>query len=205
MSTRAHVAIKTREGEFLHMYHHCDGYPDGVGCELSDILSDYKGDWDGEDVRKFINEKESDYQITEHGVVWDQEYVYIIDCQRKTLSGYYKGITSPSDTPFDLEYPGDELLICGNKFSTDKKSGDDVQTIDKHDKQHVYIFHDDDDGDIITDIWTCSVPDVGDYMIIWDKNTHHHYEVTRRIYGVNAEEKVGTWNLYVSPKKKGKK
>lgn len=122
MSTRAHIAIKTREGKFLHMYHHCDGYPDGVGCELSDILSDYKGDWDGEDVRKFINNAEDDYQITENGVVWDQEYVYIIDCQRKTLSCYYKGITSMSDIGFDLECPGDELLIHGNKFSTDKKS-----------------------------------------------------------------------------------
>lgn len=32
--------------------------------------------------------------------------------------------------------------------------------------QHVYVFHDDEDGDIITDLWTCSVPDVGEYMII---------------------------------------
>ena len=71
--------------------------------------------------------------------------------------------------------------------------------------QHVYVFHDDEDGDIITDLWTCSVPDVGEYMIIWDKGAHHHYEVTKRIYGANAEEKVGVWNIYVSPKKKGKK
>ena len=75
----------------------------------------------------------------------------------------------------------------------------------KDGKMHVYVFHDDEDGDIITDLWTCSVPDVGEYMIIWDKGAHHHYEVTKRIYGANAEEKVGVWNLYVSPKKKGKK
>ena len=72
-------------------------------------------------------------------------------------------------------------------------------------KMHVYIFHDDEDGDIIADIWTCSVPEVGEYMIVWDKGSHHHYEVTRRIYGANAEDKVGTWNLYVKPKNKGKK
>ena len=66
--------------------------------------------------------------------------------------------------------------------------------------QHVYVFHDDEDGDIIADFWTCSVPDVGEYMILWDKNAHHHYEVSRRIYGANADEKVGTWNLYVKPK-----
>jgi len=68
--------------------------------------------------------------------------------------------------------------------------------------QHVYVFHDDKDCNIITDLWTCSVPDVGEYMIIWDKCAHHHYKVTKRIYGANAEEKVGTWNLYVSPKNK---
>ena len=71
-------------------------------------------------------------------------------------------------------------------------------------RQHVYVFHDDEDSDIITDLWTCSVSDVGEYMIIWDNGAHHHYEVTKRIYGANAEEKVGVWNLYVSPKKKGK-
>lgn len=74
----------------------------------------------------------------------------------------------------------------------------------KDGKMHVYVFSNS-DGDIITDLWTYSVPDVGEYMIIWDKGAHHHYEVTKRIYGANAEEKVGVWNLYASPKKKGKK
>lgn len=74
----------------------------------------------------------------------------------------------------------------------------------KDGKMHVYVFNNSDD-EIIADLWTCSVPDVGEYMIIWDKGAHHHYEVTKRIYGANAEEKVGVWNLYVSPKKKGKK
>ena len=137
MSTRAHIAIKTKEGKFLHMYHHCDGYPDGVGCELSYILSEYQGDWDGEDVRKFINENEDDYQLTDHDVVWDQEYVYIIDCEHKNLSGYYKGITSPSDVSFNLENPGDELLIPGNKFSSDRQDDKPVaKTLDE--KRQIY-------------------------------------------------------------------
>ena len=65
--------------------------------------------------------------------------------------------------------------------------------------QHIYIFKDEPDGDIIADIWTTSAPDVGVYLIIWQNNDHHHYEVTRRIYGVNADEKVGVWNIYVKP------
>lgn len=67
---------------------------------------------------------------------------------------------------------------------------------------HVYVFHDAEDGDIITDLWTCGVPDVGEYIIIWKDGAHHHYEVTRRIYGANADEKVGAWNIYVTPQKR---
>lgn len=68
----------------------------------------------------------------------------------------------------------------------------------KDGKMHVYLFNDNnDDGDPIADLWTTSVPDAGEQMILWDKKEFHHYEVIRRIYGVNAEEKVGVWNLYV--------
>jgi hypothetical protein len=49
------------------------------------------------------------------------------------------------------------------------------------------------------------VPDVDERMVIWKDGAHHHYEVVHRIYGVNAEEKVGTWNIYVNPLKKPKK
>ena len=37
MSTRCHIFIKQAEKE-IPMYHHHDGYPDGVGAELKDIL-----------------------------------------------------------------------------------------------------------------------------------------------------------------------
>ena len=73
----------------------------------------------------------------------------------------------------------------------------------KDGKMHVYLFHDNDDGEQIIDLWTTSVPDIGEHMILWDKGEYYHYEVTRRIYGANAEEKVGVWNLYVKPKRKG--
>lgn len=67
----------------------------------------------------------------------------------------------------------------------------------QNENQHVYVFKNDEDGDIITDLWTTSVPDVGEKVIIWDKDEFHHYKVTNRIYGANAQEKVGVWNLYV--------
>ena len=73
----------------------------------------------------------------------------------------------------------------------------------QNENQHVYIFKGEEAGDIICDLWTTSVPDIGEQMILWDNGEYHHYEVTRRIYGANAEEKVGVWNLYVKPKRKG--
>lgn len=135
MSTRAHISIKTKEGEYLHMSHHHDGYPDGVGCELSELISEYQGSWDAEDVQKFINNADEDYKITEYGISWDQEYVYVIDCERKVLSCYYKGITDSHEDyePCDC---GDELLIPGNKFSSDRQDKPVEKTLDE--KHQIY-------------------------------------------------------------------
>lgn len=75
-----------------------------------------------------------------------------------------------------------------NKTHQETKSG----------KMHVYIFLKD-SGKLITDLWTCHVPDVGESMVIWQDNEHKRYKTTGRIYGANAEEKVGVWNIYVVP------
>ena len=122
MSTRCHVAIcrnanEREEGKALHMYHHCDGYPSGVGSELSTILKKCPKPWTPESVQKFINETDDDYEIVEHGVGWDNEYVYIIDCEAQKLRGYYKGITSRENIGFDIRWPGDEIIIPCNSFS----------------------------------------------------------------------------------------
>lgn len=74
----------------------------------------------------------------------------------------------------------------------------------QNENQHVYVFKNDEVGDIVTDLWTTSVPDVGERMIIWNMNEHQHYKVINRIYGVNAHEKVGVWNIYVEPINKKK-
>ena len=102
------------------------------------------------------------------------------------------GAVRVSDLCTDVAY-----FLC--KVRQDHKQWQET----KDGKMHVYLFHDNDDGEQITDLWTTSVPDIGEQLILWDKGEHHHYEVTRRIYGANAEEKVGVWNLYVKPKRKG--
>ena len=126
MSTRCRVLICTDANsaenmDCLYLYHHCDGYPSGVGSELSEILSQCPLLWNPEKVQKFINEYDDDYRITEKGISWDDEYYYIIDCEKRTLSGYYKGITD-SNKVFDLSMESsDELLIPSNLFSSDRK------------------------------------------------------------------------------------
>ena len=68
----------------------------------------------------------------------------------------------------------------------------------KSGKMHVYIFLKD-SGELITDLWTCHVPNVGESMVIWQDNEHKRYKTAGRIYGANAKEKIGVWNIYVAP------
>lgn len=118
MSTRCHIAIcndlkEQEEGIFKRLYHHCDGYPSGVGSELANILKNAPKPWTPESIQKFISEYDSDYRPIESEVAWDQEYVYIIFCKDERLMGYHKGF----DKDFDIRWPGDEILIPDNEFS----------------------------------------------------------------------------------------
>ena len=44
MSTRATILIREKNEPDVHIYHHCDGYPEGVGADLEDMFNggDYK-------------------------------------------------------------------------------------------------------------------------------------------------------------------
>ena len=132
MSTRSRIIIcanDPQKEECLYLYHHCDGYPSGVGSELSEILSQCPLPWSPQAVQKFINEYNDDYEITDYGINWDDEYYYVINCEKRTLSGFYKGITTNKET-FYLTLD-DELLIPGNLFSSDRKSDADKEAVDK--------------------------------------------------------------------------
>ena len=105
MSTRA--TIKIIEGEdTVWVYHHCDGYPDGIGSDMKKYLDtlDY---WDAYDIATdLIKGKkcgatnniwtgkttpgDDGYELTsgQHG---DENYGYIIDCDKKTITCYRIG------------------------------------------------------------------------------------------------------------------
>ena len=91
MSTRATIKIAKKGKNDVWMYHHCDGYPDGVGSELLDFLS-HIGDenWNQKYISKTLNDEDSSYEFTsgQHG---DEDYAYLIDCDDHTLKCYSVG------------------------------------------------------------------------------------------------------------------
>ena len=85
MSTRCNIICKIkRAGEdaqqFAVLYHHCDGYPDGVGYNLIERLEEASGiqRWHaGSFVTELVKDPYGDYEITT-GLHLDVEYVYTI-------------------------------------------------------------------------------------------------------------------------------
>ena len=91
MSTRATIKIVKKGKDDLWMYHHSDGYPDGVGCELLEFLSNIGDEnWNQNYISNRINNENSSYEFTsgQHG---DEEYAYLIDCDAHTLKCYSIG------------------------------------------------------------------------------------------------------------------
>ena len=118
MSTRAYIRITKEGAEPIHFHHHCDGYPQGVGAYLVKILKDYKDAWEPKKLGEFINNEDDDFEFIKIGPSWDHEYIYLIDCDKKKLSCFYKGISSSSDDRETMmEDKGDEIVIKDNPFT----------------------------------------------------------------------------------------
>ncbi len=83
MSTRCNVVVvDVRTGDRTYLYHHCDGYPQGVGRELTSMLSRFRREvgerliGSNERVR-FIQQTDCAYELTA-GVHGDIEYLYTL-------------------------------------------------------------------------------------------------------------------------------
>jgi hypothetical protein len=104
MSTRATILIKSkRRNEEVRIYHHCDGYPDGIGIDLKAYIKTISSlklpHWDVYHIANDLikgqcgmvgNRRDNGYELTpcQHG---DEEYAYLIDCDAKTLTCYAVG------------------------------------------------------------------------------------------------------------------
>jgi len=116
MSTRCHVILEKKDCETEFVYHHFDGYPEGVGEELVGLLKKYnKQHWEPVAIANWL-EKQDDLYEPDDGIHGDEEYVYVIDCDKHTLQcfEYCNGI-------------GAECKINGNVFdgTNSVDAGDD--------------------------------------------------------------------------------
>lgn len=97
MSTRAHIRIIEGKEEIC-LYHHHDGYPEGVGATLVrellpklEHLKEVPYSWNATDLANHLIKLQNDeYELTPclHG---DEEYVYVIDVCKHTIRCFSSG------------------------------------------------------------------------------------------------------------------
>lgn len=90
MSTRTTIKLKEKQNE-INLYHHHDGYPEGVGADLKDRLNNDKKYWDMYSFANLlIKDNNDEYELTngQHG---DEQYAYLIDFDTKTITCYQIG------------------------------------------------------------------------------------------------------------------
>lgn len=109
MSTRAHIRINDGDN-VLYLYHHCDGYPEGVGEELKEMLGSLRNvTWTADYVHRSISSTDDSYEDAPEGQHGDEEYAYLIDCGTRTLKCYKVG--------WDEDYPWRERnVVFKEKF-----------------------------------------------------------------------------------------
>lgn len=88
MSTRCNIVVRDSKRQYI-LYHHHDGYPEGVGIDLWNRFSDKLGNtrYDAINVvNELLKDKEDDdYELT-HGLHSDIEYLYEIDLMNERIS-----------------------------------------------------------------------------------------------------------------------
>lgn len=87
MATRSVVIVKDNDKENW-IYHHWDGYPEGVGFDLvkrSKKFKSYEDKWYGDDItNKLVKDTNDSYEIT-NGYHTDIDFLYVIDCQEEKI------------------------------------------------------------------------------------------------------------------------
>lgn len=127
MSTRCcvkvvkHFTDKTAE---VMLYHHHDGYPEGVGVDLVNRSPKWKGpfqdrnEWDiDEVVNSLIKDQADEYEYTAYNHI-DIEYLYTIDCDAMTIKcneAHWKFGTDEKGEQYSYSEIGKEVEIKGAK------------------------------------------------------------------------------------------
>lgn len=100
MSTRCNIIIKWRRDK-ITLYHHHDGYPEGVGRDLKFYLSKERY-WNDEYIAEALVKNKAGLRDDEYkpsmGLHGDIEYVYEIDCRKKSLTCWEVDWDAPKKT-----------------------------------------------------------------------------------------------------------
>ena len=116
MSTRCNVIVKDKFNK-IWLYHHHDGYPEGVGADLvSRFAEKFKKDeriWWSDIVNKLVKDQNDEYEITD-GEHSDIEYCYTIDCGKKTIC-WQKVDTDWSSKELTHTYGKKNYIVKGKK------------------------------------------------------------------------------------------
>ena len=83
MSTRSQIKV-IHNGKSVELYHHCDGYPEGVGfCLLKILEKEHKGWHPSELVTEMV--KKGNFEIT-FGRHCDIEYYYELNFDKEVVN-----------------------------------------------------------------------------------------------------------------------
>lgn len=86
MSTRSNIVVKDSDSEHT-IYHHSDGYLEGVGAELKEFIdTQYKPDTrTADEFCKQMEGWDDSYEYDDSGIHGDVEYIYYVDIFTNTV------------------------------------------------------------------------------------------------------------------------
>jgi hypothetical protein len=89
MSTRCSAIVK-KDGQKVYAYCHWDGYPDGAGRDLKNFMDGHAESIDSWPLENFGDnlEDETSFEFENACVHGDENYVYVVDMDDRTLKGY---------------------------------------------------------------------------------------------------------------------
>jgi hypothetical protein len=92
MSTRANIFIRNNYDDYDKeiLYHHCDGYPEGVGRDLRIILQKFAEEYPDVTLTKrliadYICKSDEQFEITTPNRAADAEYNYEINLEKRRV------------------------------------------------------------------------------------------------------------------------
>lgn len=126
MSTRCNIVIEKKD-DTLYLYHHCDGYPEGVGAELLKLKDTLKRGMTPSDVYDtLVYLYGDDYEPTE-GLHGDVEYVYTIKLDDDDAKIIFKKCVRRNPMKYS-EYSLDIMEVHSFQYVVSDANGNDTYT-----------------------------------------------------------------------------